>query len=105
MEDEKLTIEEETSEETPVEATAEETKKPKVKIVITKKAFLKALELAGGEAKITPLYEAFDRTAYLDVAPATLKTALRAFGKELAEKGKVQAVHVDEKRTYTFKTV
>ena len=83
----------------------EEVETSRTKIVITEEAFLEALEKVGGEAKITPLYEAFNKTAYPNVAPAKLKTALRVAGKKLAEKSKVQAVHVNEKRTFTFKTV
>ena len=102
-ETEEITIAEE--EETEVEQEEVEQKKPRTKVVITEEAFLEALEKAGGEAKITPLYEAFDKTAYPDVASAKLKTAIRVAGKKLAEEEKVQAVHVDEKRTFTFKTV
>lgn len=74
-------------------------------LTISDEAFLSALGSVEGEAKITPLYKAFDKTVYTDVSAPRLKTAIRKKGLELAKAGKVEAVHVEGKRTYIFKAV
>lgn len=88
--------------EAPVEEKPKRTRGPA--IVVSEEAVLAALEKAGGEAKITPLYEAFDKTDYEGVEPAKLKTAIRKMALKLAKAEKLQALHVDEKRTFTFKS-
>lgn len=95
---------EQPTEETPTEPV--QTKRAKAPaLTISDEAFLDALGTAGGEAKITPLHEAFDKTTYADVPAPRLKTAIRKKGLELAKVGKVQAVHVEGKRVYIFKVV
>ena len=78
-------------------------------LVITEKAFLtalKKLEKDGKTANITPMYEAFDKTGFAGVEPSKLKTVIRARGLKMAKakNPKVQAVHVDGSRSYTFKS-
>lgn len=93
-------------EDTPVEETPVVEKRAKAApIVITDEAFMQALEAVGGEAKITPLYEKFDKTNYVEITAPKLKTAIRKKGLDLAKAGKVQAVHPEGKRTFIFKTV
>lgn len=92
--------------DTPVEETPVQTKRAKAPaLVISDEAFLSVLEGVNGETKITPLYEAFNKAEYADVSASRLKTAIRKKGLELAKAGKVQAVHVEGKRTYIFKSV
>ena len=81
-------------------------KLPKLKrLIVEEKDFLQALKKAGGEARITPLYEAFDKKLFPEHVPSKLKTAIRVIGKKMAENSKVQAVHVDGKRAFTFREV
>jgi len=91
-------------EETKVEEAAKPKRIRAPAIVITDEAFKAALDEAGGEAKITPLYEKFDKTDYADIPAPKLKTALRKKGLTLAKTGAVKAVHEEGKKSYIFQT-
>lgn len=72
------------------------------KAEITEEKIIKAIKKAGGEANITPLYNAFDKTGFEKMEPSKLKTKLRDFTKKMALKGKVQCVHKGDTRAWTF---
>ena len=105
MEDEKLTIEKETPEEETAEETAEEKPKKtkKEKVTVTQKDILFALAEAGGEAKSGQLRSHLVEK-YPEVNSPALGTAIRKKAIEMASKGKIEAIHVDGKRNYTFKS-
>lgn len=104
-EEETMTIEEqEPQEEQPEPEPEAEEKKTRVKITITDEVLLEALEKAGGTAKSGQLRDNIDKENYPNVSSPKLGTAIRNKALEMAEQDKIRAIHVDGKRTWTFKT-
>jgi len=90
-------------EETPEPVKVKKVKAPAVSV--TEQAFLDTLEKLKGEAKLTPLYEAFDKTGYENTGKAQLRKAIYEKGLELAKAGKVEVVHPKPKLSWVFKAI
>ena len=100
-----LTAPESVVEEPVVEEPKKRGRKPKVVSPITESEFLEALTALGGTAKLGGMYKKISETNVPTIVVPRFKTAIRVQGIKLAAAGKIEALHVDGKRSYTFKLV
>ena len=91
----------------------EPTEKPKVKAApVASKKCQAAIQVAEDKicaalkkvspAKITALYENYDKTGLEAFNASNVKTAIRAKALAMAKAGKLKAVHENGKRQFTF---
>lgn len=73
-------------------------------VVVSEEDILAALEASGGEAKSGQLRDNINKEHYQDVSSPKLGTAIRKQALNMANAGKIEALHVNGKRTWVFKT-
>jgi hypothetical protein len=89
---------------TKVKATPVVSKKRQAAIQISEDKVYAALQKVS-PAKITALYENYDKTGLEAFTAPKVKTAIRAKALVMAKEGKLQAVHENGKRQFTFELV
>jgi hypothetical protein len=99
-----LTEEEAPVEVAPVEVAAKVSKKRQAAIQVSADKVLAALKKAS-PAKITALYENYDKTGLEAFTAPKVKTAIRAKALAMAKEGEIHAVHENGKRQFTFEIV
>lgn len=80
---------------------AKKAKTPAVKV--SEEDLLEALEKAGGTAKSGQLRDNINKENYPSISSPALGTAIRKKALEMAKEEKIQAIHVNDKRNWTFK--